>query len=326
MRLFATCLMVLALVLGPVTVARAQDTYPTTIDASNPYANVLPAAKLAYDSARTDYDQAAAHAYDSWAAYSTYYRAYYALWNAYTRYAWYLRYYQYYEQATRFTGQVVLEDNVDYLPRPPAPGIGGATVQLTSAVRPGTGYTSFAIRLIGTYTTEADGRFHFDGLTSGSYYAYTVNKPGYAPASGTIQARAGAGELTIRLKKTSGLSGVVVAKPLYGAIPIDPPPGWNDPRPLAGVKCSLYRTDVVYIRDPGPTAVVVTDAEGKFNFPDASYSSARVVFELANYTTQAQSVVLSAGPQTLRVLMVYSGPPVPVANPGGISADDLIRR
>ena len=323
MRLFATCLMVLALVLGPVTVARAQDPYPTAIDASNPYAQVLPEAKLAYDSARTAYDQAAAHAYDSWAAYSTYYRAYYALWNAYTRYAWYLSYYQYYETATRFKGQVVLEDNVDYLPRPPSPAIAGATVQLTSYVRPGMG---LAIRLIGTYTTEADGRFHFDGLTSGAYYAYTVNKTGYAQASGTFQARAGSGELTIRLRKTSGLSGVVVAKPLYGAIPIDPPPGWNDPRPLAGVKCTLYRTDVVYIRDPGPTAVVTTDSEGKFEFPDASYSSARVVFELNNYTTQTQSVALSAGPQTLRVLMVYSGPPVPVANPGGISADDLIRR
>lgn len=46
---------------------------------------------------------------------------------------------------------------------------------------------------------------------------------------------------------------------------------------------------------------------------------------LANHRTESQELTLDRGTATLRVVMEYNGPPVPVAN-GGISTDDLNRR
>lgn len=323
-------LMAVTLALVPLGALRAQDTqsandttFPERINAQNPYAQTLQDAKQSYQDAHRHYQEAYSRASWSWAYYQAYYRAYYDLWTAYSRYVYYLRVYWWSERSISFAGRVVSSDyiSIAIYPPPPAPGIAGAVVELTTYVPPG---QRRAIHLIGTRTTDATGRFRFDGVAEGTY-AYTVRKPGYANASGTVEVRRDLPSQEIRLRKQRGLSGVVLVRPQYGNVPSDPPPGFFDPRPVAGARVSVYRTDVVYIRAPGPTATAVTDANGRFQFDDVDYTSARVSIELANHTTHYENVTLSSGPVELRVVLQYSGPPVPVAN-RDISGDDIIRR
>jgi hypothetical protein len=323
----ALCLLVLMLmlVLGPAGARAAHESgeaYPEQVSATNPYGESLKAAKQAYADAYQRYREAYARATWSWAYYQAYYSAYYALYSAYYTYRWYLQLYWWYEHSTRFAGRVVVDDLIDYFPRPPAPPVAGATVQLTTYVPPG---SYRPIQLLGTRTTDADGRFRFDGVTAGTY-AYSVTKAGFSMVSGTVEVRAGAGELTIRLRRTRGVSGVVLTRPLYGNVPVDPPPGYLDPRPLPGARVTLYRTDVVYIVAPGPDRTATTDANGRFEFPDVNFSSARVVVEKSSYRTASQNVVLTTGSATVRIVLEYTGPLPPIARPSEPGHDDLNRQ
>src|SRR5207244_4171708 len=97
---------------------------------------------------------------------------------------------------------------------------------------------------------------------------------------------------TIQLRRNHGVTGTVLARPLYGNVPANPPPGFYDPRPLAGVTVKLYRSDVVYIRAPDPDRTVVTGADGRFDFSDVDFASVNVVCEAPSYVTQSQNVDL----------------------------------
>lgn len=72
-------------------------------------------------------------------------------------------------------------------------------------------------------------------------------------------------------------------------------------------------------------ARTVLDEQGRFNFPGLKFARGRIQVVLANHRTESQELTLDRGTATLRVVMEYNGPPVPVAN-GGISTDDLNRR
>lgn len=315
MRTITMLFLACALALAPLSAARAQDAqaggYPQTLDAQNPYAQGLQQAKQAYDDSVKRYEDAAARAYWSWEYYEAYYRAYYEVWAAYTRYYAYLRYYWWMETEQTFPGRIVTEGTG-------AP-VAGATVTLMSHVPPRSGQMAM---LLGTKTTGADGRFRFDNVSPNTY-TFSVVRDGYDMVRSDVQVTRGMTTLEVPLHRTAGVSGVVTARPLHGAYPANPPAGWNDPQPLSGVKVSLYRTDVQFIRAPGPDRVATTGADGRFSFDGVSFSSARVVFEATNYTTASRDVQLSAGPASLSVLMEYNGPPVPVAAPG---FDDLNRR
>lgn len=316
MKKMMVALLAALLVLSPLR-AHAQESqtggYPATIHAENPYAKGLQAAKTAYDDALKAYYAAAPRAYVNWSYYQAYVRAYYAVWSAYTQYSWYLQAYWWAERSTAFAGRVTAAGS--------RAALAGATVQLMNYVAPG---MLRPVQLLGTRTTDANGGFRFDGLTAGTY-SYSVEKAGYTAVRQNIEVRAGSALTQIELRRESRISGIVMARPLYGAMPVDPPPGWNDPRPLAGVKVSLYRTDVAYIQAPGPNAVVTTGADGRFTFPEANFSRANVVFEMSNYTSTTRDVTLGTGPVDLSVIMEWNGPMPPAAQ-GDAGFDGLNRR
>lgn len=319
-RYIGSLVLAVALVLVPVAPVRAdhnEDPATTTAATANPYEQAVKDARKAYEDAYRRYVEAYQRAYWGWAYYQAYYRAYYDLYAAYGRYVYALRYYQWYEaQGTRIAGRVHLEPCVRSSSQ--CPSIEGATVQLTTYAPPG---TRIAIRLIGTKTTDAGGRFDFTGLSEGRL-AYSVTKAGFSTVSGTIDVKRGANSLSVGLRRTRGITGTVLARPLYGIVPADPPPGFHDPRPLSGAKVMLYRADVVYIRAPDPDRTVITGADGRFDFSDIDFASARVVVEIDQYRTKTEYVDLSRGPADLRMIMEYTGP-LPMAPNSGPSADDV---
>jgi hypothetical protein len=320
-RTISSLLLALTLALAPVAPVLAQDSAALTIappvfESTNPYAQGLKDAKKAYEESYQRYRVAAQQAYWSWHHYQAYVRAYYEVYSAYSRYVWYQRAYEWHEaQGIRFSGRVL--DGFSPL--------ANATVTLTTYAPP---YSRIAIRLIGTRTTDSLGRFEFTGQSEGRF-SYSATKPGYSTASGTIEFKKGTNRLDIRINRLRGISGVVLARPLYGILPADPPAGFFDPRPLAGAKVTIFRTDVMYIQPypniqrPGPVFTAITGADGRFDFPTSDIRSASVTIEKASYDTHSENVDLSNGPADLRVVMNYNGPPPPIAQPAGPSSDDV---
>lgn len=335
-RTIPSLMLALALALAPVAPVLAHDgahDAQPVHESANPYEQGLKDARKAFEESYQRYRVAAQQAYWSWQHYQAYVRAYYEVYAAYSRYVWYQRAYEWYEkQGIRFAGRVLADacsgpahvGHTD-LTCPPGSPLAGATVQVTTYAPPN---TRIAIRLLGTRTTDASGRFDFTGLPQGRV-SWSVTKTGYAPRSGSVDLQHGTTRLDIRLKPSRGISGVVLARPLYGILPADPPAHFFEPRPLAGAKVTVYRTDVVYIQPypgivaPGPDRTAITGADGRFDFPDVDFASARVVIEKDSYNTHSENVELSRGPASLRVVMQYNGPPPPIAQPAGPSHDDI---
>lgn len=304
-------LVVLVLVFGSVGAVRAQEgAYPTTVSRENPYAQGLETAKKAYDDAYQKYQEAAPKAYWSWSHYQAFYRAYYDLWYAYGRYSWYLRAYWWAEKKATFAGTVIAAGT-----RQP---VAGAKVTLTTYVPP---YSRMAVRLIGTRDTDARGAFRLDGIQPGKY-TYTVEKSGFATRRADLELELTTGSQFIELRQTA-IKGAVRARPQVGILPHPLPPGFWDPKPVEGVKVSLFRTDVVYIRAPEANQVVTTGADGQFEFADVPYASVRLVFEKNGFRTETKDLQVRYGTQNLDVVLQYSGPPPPAVD---ASFDDLNRR
>lgn len=242
------------------------------------HAGPLEDSKKAYEDALVTYHAAARVAYQSWSNYYAYVRAYYAVWNTWSRYQYYLRT----ESNRSFCGTVV-ERGI----RMP---VQGATVQLWTYVPP---YSRMATRLVATTTTTEGGHFRIDGVATGRY-TYAVSKPGYATARADVEITSTGGGAHVSLERRAALSGTVL---------------WNN-RALAGVKVSLYRTDVVYIRAPDANAIVTTDSSGRWTIGSADYATYRLIFEKANYRTETRDLTRSTEPVDLTVPMTYTGPAI----------------
>jgi hypothetical protein len=127
------------------------------------------------------------------------------------------------------------------------------------------------------------------------------------------------------------VTGVVLVPPQYGILPADPPPGYLDPKPVAGATVQLFRADLYTIQvypppRPAPVRTAVTDASGRFTFSDLDFTKGRLQITYPNHKTVSHEFTVTQGTVSLRFVLEYTGLPVPIAHGGGISMDDLNRR
>lgn len=304
------------LVLG-LHAARAQESiygdYPTQIAQENPYAKGLAQARAALDrSIQSFWSAYYSVPYDYWRVVD----AYYGYVNAYYTYKAYLDAYRRWERERRGFAGVVKTDNsqpgVVYI-RAPIDPVAGATVSLATYVPPGQGRP---VRMIGTRTTDASGRFEFSNLASDTY-TYTVTKDGFVAEIGTVEVNAARVERTIMLRKKRGLTGTVVAPYNFGVQPLastDAAALARFPtRPVANARIVLSPRAAPGQVVPAIAMIATTDGNGRFSFEQLNYAQVSITVSAPGYRSHNQVVSLgAAGPTDVRIFLVPNDMPIAV--------------
>lgn len=142
--------------------------------------------------------------------------------------------------------------------------VGEVTVEVTS------GTTSFTV-ITATWPRSDRGKYFIDQIPPGSY-TVTMSKPGVRPTSTIVEIPASTQPTphSPTLARAASLSGYVVRGPLTAHGPNTPPPGAAG----SGYYVLLYRA-VDYPVNPYRT--IVTDANGRYSFPDIDAPETYVV-------------------------------------------------